>query len=168
MRFTTVLSRATLVAGLFLAAAAPALSGPNETALLQKYTGAWKGTGTLVGAEKGSVTCRLTMQEAKERGKFSYSGRCTFGGGGASFRGVMTYDDAGRRFVASSTSQGVQGSAIGKKQGGGVVFAMSQTDTTYGTASSTMSLVGGIISMQFKLVDKKGETTQSKIDFAKG
>lgn len=145
---------------------APVLAGEAETALLAKYAGEWKGTGKVTGPDPGTVVCRITFKPTGA--KLSYTGRCTYSGQGtASFRGTMLYNDAKKRFEASSSAQGVSSTTIGKKQGGGVVFASSGMDTRYGTASSVMTLAGNAIKMSFKLVDKDGETTASSISFSK-
>ena len=79
----------------------------------------------------------------------------------------MIYNDAKKRFESSSSSTGVSATTIGKKQGGGIVFVMTPTDTTRGKASSTMTLGSSAIELSFKLVDKKGQITASSISFAK-
>ena len=79
----------------------------------------------------------------------------------------MIYNDAKNRFESVSSSTGFSATTIGKKQGGGIVFVMTPTVTTYGTASSTMTLGSSSIKLSFKLVDKKGQTTASSISFAK-
>lgn len=163
--------RPKLLVSLALAAAlalpaTTALAGEAETALLAKYAGEWRGTGKVSGPDPGTVVCRITFKPAS--GKLSYTGRCTYSGQGtASFRGTMLYNDARKRFEASSSAQGVSTTTIGKRQGGGIVFAANGMDTRYGTASSVMTLAGNAIKMSFKLVDKDGETTASSISFSK-
>ncbi len=165
-RLATFLTALALSAALALPTTAPALAGPAENAVLKKYEGSWKGTGKVTGPDAGTVVCRITLKAAAT-GKVNYSGRCSFGAGAASFRGTMLYNDAKKRYEASSSAQGVSATAIGKKQGGGVVFAMSGMENRYGTASSTLSLTGGAIKMSFKLVDTDGETTASSITFGR-
>jgi hypothetical protein len=141
-------------------------AGEAESAVLAKYAGEWRGTGKVTGPEPGTVVCRITFKPAS--GKLSYTGRCTYSGQGTgSFRGTMLYNDARKRYEASSSAQGVSTTTIGKKQGGGIVFAASGMDTRYGTASSVMTLAGNAIKMSFKLVDKDGETIASSISFSK-
>jgi hypothetical protein len=145
---------------------APVSAGEAETALLARYAGEWRGTGKVTGPDPGTVVCRITFKPAAA--KLSYTGRCTYSGQGtASFRGTMLYNDAKKRYEASSSAQGVSSTTIGKKQGGGIVFSSSGMDTRYGTASSVMTLAGNTIKMSFKLVDKDGETTASSISFKK-
>lgn len=164
--------RPTLPACLALLAAlalpvTPVVAGPAENAVLAKYAGDWKGTGKVTGPDPGTVVCRISLKPAAS-GKLSYSGRCTYSGQGtASFRGTMLYNDATNRYEAASSAQGVSTTTIGKKQGGGIVFATSGVDTRYGTISSTMTLAGNAIKLSFKLIDKDGETTASSITFGR-
>jgi hypothetical protein len=144
---------------------APAFAGPAENALLAKYAGDWRGTGKVTGPDPGTVVCRISFKPAAS-GKLTYSGRCTYSGQGtASFRGTMLYNDASKRYEAASSAQGTSTTAVGKKQGGGIVFATSGMDTRYGTVSSVMTLAGNAIKMSFKLVDKDGATSASSITF---
>ena len=66
MRLVTSLKIAALGAALVLPLATPALAGKAENALLQKYEGAWKGTGKVTGPDPGTVSCRLTMTCASQ------------------------------------------------------------------------------------------------------
>jgi len=162
--------RLNLLASLALLAAVavpvtPVMAGPAENALLAKYAGDWRGTGKVTGPDPGTVVCRMSLKPSSS-GKISYSGRCTYSGQGtASFRGTMLYNDASNRYEAASSAQGVSTNTIGKKQGGGIVFATNGVDTRYGTISSTMTLAGDAIKLSFKLVDKDGDTTASSITF---
>ncbi len=145
---------------------APAISGPEETALLASYAGGWVGSGKVTGVETGDVDCTMTLT-ANRSGKVNYKGRCDFGSGTAGFTGTMHYNDAARRFEANTSAQGVSGGAVGKRQGGGIVFSMSGLESSYGTVSSTLSLTGGKISMKFELLDKDGKKTASSIAFSR-
>lgn len=162
----TLLARLALAAMFVLPATLPVLAGPAETALLASYAGTWTGTGVAAGPEPGDVDCRITFK-ATSAGKLIYNGRCSFGSGAASFNGTMIYNDAANRFEAASSSTGFSATTIGKKQGSNIVFSMEGQDTTYGTASSVMILGSKTINITFKLVDKKGETTSSKITFTR-
>ena len=167
MPLPSILRRLALILGLLLPATLPALAGPAETALLAKYEGTWRGKGQVSGPDPGTVVCRLTFKTATS-GKLNYSGRCSFGAGGTSFNGAMIYNDAKNRFESSSSSTGFSATTIGKKQGGDIVFVNTPTDTIRGKASSTMTLGSSAIKLSFKLVDKKGKTTASRISFTKG
>ena len=143
----------------------PAFAGKAENALLAKYAGNWRGTGEVTGPNAGSVVCRLSFKPA-DNGAVSYTGRCSFGAGGYSFRGAMAYDDAKNRFYSQSSVQGEQVNTTGKKSGNTVTFS-SSTDTQYGKATSNFSLAGNAIKLSFKLIDKKGRATASAISFSK-
>ncbi len=141
------------------------LAGQAENALLAKYEGNWRGSGKVTGPDPGTVACRLSMKNSSP-GTLTYTGRCSFSGGGASFRGAMTYNDATKRFEAASSTQGASSTAIGKRQGGGIVFSAGDMDTRYGTATTTLALADDI-RLSFKLVDKDGRTTSSNVTFAR-
>jgi len=148
--------------------ALPAFAGPAESALLASFEGEWRGTGKVAGPDPGTVVCRITFKSASS-GKLTYSGRCSYGGAGsASFRGTMLYNDAKKRYESSTSAMGMGSSTvIGKKQGGGVVFASGGMTTRYGTASSVMTLARNVLKLSFKLVAKDGDTTTSSINFKK-
>ena len=167
LRLPTSLKVLALVSALALPAALPASAGDAENAVLAKYAGDWRGTGKVVGPDPGTVVCRLSFK-ASTAGKLSYSGRCSFGGSGAaSFRGTMIYNEAKNRYEASSSAQGASATTVGKKVGSTIVFASAGMKTSYGTASSVMTLSGSSIKLAFTLVDKKGQTTASAISFKK-
>jgi len=166
LRLVTTLKISALCLALAALPALPAVAGQAENTLLQKYAGSWKGSGNVTGPDPGTVSCRLTMKGTTP-GKLTYTGRCSFTAGAASFRGGIVYNDANKRFEASSSAQGVATTTVGKRSGGGVVFSSSGMETRYGTASSSLSLTGGSIKMSFKLVDKDGQTMASSITFAK-
>lgn len=157
---------ALVAATLLFLSSAPALAGPEETALLASYAGGWVGSGKVTGIETGDVDCTMTLT-ANRSGKVNYSGRCDFGSGTAGFTGTMHYNEAARRFEANTSAQGVSGGAVGKRQGGGIVFSMSGLESSYGTVSSTLSLTGGKIGMKFEMLDKDGVKTASSINFSR-
>ena len=165
MRLPSSLKVLALVPAFLAPLSLPALAGPAENTLLAKYAGNWRGTGEVSGPNAGSVVCRLSFKPV-EAGGVSYTGRCSFGAGGYSFRGAMAYDDAKGRFFSQSSVQGEQVNTTGKKSGNTVTFA-SSTDTQYGKATSSFSLVGNAIKLSFKLIDKKGRATASAITFGK-
>lgn len=165
MRLPSSLKILALVPAFLAPLSLPALAGPAENALLAKYAGNWRGTGEVTGPNAGSVVCRLSFKPT-DSGAVSYTGRCSFGAGGYSFRGAMAYDDAKNRFYSQSSVQGEQVNTIGKKSGNTVTFA-STTSTQYGNATSSFSLAGNTIKLSFKLIDKKGRATTSAISFSK-
>lgn len=131
--------------------------------MLQEYVGTWKGKGRLTGAEEGTVVCRLTLRPAGQ--KIAFNGRCAYDGSGAkSFSGTMTYNDAKKRFESTSSASRT---VPGKKSGGGIVFTAEQSDRR-GTVTSTLSLNGGSIKVNFHMVDAKTkEVTRGNIPFAR-
>lgn len=167
LRLPTSLKVLALASALALPIALPAVAGPAENALLAKYEGNWRGSGKVTGPDPGTVVCRLTFKAASA-GKLTYSGRCSFGGAGAaSFRGSMVYNDATKRFEASSSAQGASSTTFGKRAGSTIVFASAGVKTSHGIASSVMTLSGSSIKLAFTLVDRKGQTTASAISFKK-
>lgn len=165
MRLPSSLKVLALVPVLFAPLSLPAVAGSAENALLAKYAGNWRGTGEVTGPNAGSVVCRLSFKPT-EAGALSYTGRCSFGAGGYSFRGAMAYDDAKNRFFSQSSVQGEQVNTTGKKSGNTITFS-SSTKTQYGDATSSFSLAGNAIKLSFKMIDKKGRATSSAISFAK-
>lgn len=155
------LGRAVLLALLIASPIAPAFAAQADVALLQKYAGNWRGKGTLTGAESGSILCRLSFRPKGER--LSYSGRCSAGAGAQSFTGTMAFNESTKRFEATSSGQTI----AGKRSGGGVVFT-TNTSTRRGTITSTMSLKGGTISFQFRMVNPKTKAvTEGSVGFSK-
>jgi hypothetical protein len=153
------------VSAALLSAALPAMAGPKEQALLQSVVGTWKGSSTVTGPMAGPVDCSLKFT-AGSGGKLAYAGNCEFGKGTTAFRGTVIYNDAAKRYETAGTGQGVSVNGFGKASGGTVTFSVSNLETSYGVASSTMVLSGQTIKLQFKLVDKKG-TTAASIAFKK-
>ena len=154
-----------LVSVAVLSVPLPALAGPKEQAVLAGYAGTWKGSGTVTGPMAGAVDCELRFTSGSG-GKLSYSGDCEFDKGVTSFRGTIVYNDGAKRYETAGSGQGVSVNGFGKASGGGITFSVSNLETSYGVASSTMVLAGSSIKLSFKLVDKKG-TTASSISFRK-
>jgi hypothetical protein len=165
MRLPSSLKVLALIPAFLAPVTLPAFAGQAENALLAKYVGNWRGTGEVTGPNAGSVVCRLSFKPT-DAGAVSYSGRCSFGAGGYSFRGAMAFDDAKKRFFSQSTAQGEQINTTGKRSGNTITFA-SSLDTQYGAATSNFSLAGNAIKLSFKMVDKKGRATTSAISFAR-
>lgn len=131
MSFSGYLSRAVAVAGLFLAAGgsfAPAIAGPADVALLKSYIGEWRGRGTLVGANRETVVCRLALTQGNGD-KVNYNGRCTLAGNQLSVAGTIAYIEASRRYEAAMSSNATfTGTAVGQKRGDGLVFNLRERD----------------------------------------
>lgn len=151
-----------LAALLFAIPAAPAFAGPADVALLQAYAGNWRGAGELTGPDSGSVRCRLTFEPNGQ--KLSFNGRCTLAGSGTrTFTGTIAYNDAARRYEATSP----EGIAVGRKSGSAITFNMNDT-TPQGDITSTMSLRGDEIRVDFELKNNKtGEVAGSRVTFTR-
>lgn len=149
-------------AALLAASAAPAFAAPADVALLQTYAGSWRGTGQMTGRDTGEVRCRLTMTPSGD--DLSFTGRCTLAGTGSRrFSGIIAYNTKTGRFESRSDSTTV----VGRKSGNGIVFSVQDT-TLDGDITSTMSLKGGAIGVDFKIVDSKsGKVTASAISFTR-
>ena len=163
MRLTSLLTL--LVPVLSLSASLPALAGSKEQAVLKSYAGTWTGSGAVSGPMAGEVDCELKFTSGS-CGKMSYSCDCEFDKCVTSCRGTIIYNDAAKRYETAGSGQGVSVNGFGKSSGGNITFSVSNLETTYGVASSTMVLSGSSIKLSFKLVDKKG-TTASSISFRK-
>ncbi len=160
---TRLTAPALIIAALFAPTAA--FAGASENALLAKYAGNWAGNGKLTGVGVGDLECTMNMKPAKT-GALTYTGKCKGPLGSSSFKGSMSYDDKAGQFTATSSGAGVGATVIGKKAGGGISFDMKGTKTPIGTASSTMSLTGKAIKINFKVQEKKG-LTSSLITFSR-
>jgi hypothetical protein len=80
-----------------------------------------------------------------------------------SFRGVLSYNDEANRFEASTSD----GAVAGRKSGGGIVFAMADTNIR-GTVQSTMTLKGNLISIAIRFVDKRNnQASEGTVSFAR-
>lgn len=157
--------RSVIAAGLtasFLAlTAAPALAGPEETAFLQKLTANWTGRGKLTGAQSGPVACRLVISGGDQSVK--YQGRCTIPDMATqAFNGAISYNDRAKRYEVRSIS----GSVPGIRRGNSLVFT-TKDSSMEGTYYSTMTLSPSSLTIDFTIVDKKGEKTTSRIGFSR-
>jgi hypothetical protein len=173
MTFLGPLSRAAALAGILLSAglsAAPAVAGPAEVALLKSYIGDWRGRGTLIGATKESVACRLSLTQGNQD-KINYSGRCTLAGTTLSVAGTIAYVDAARRYEAAMTSNATfSGIAIGQKRGGGLVFNLRDRapdeDGKQMSISAQIALNGDAIGVNFDVVYvESGDSLSAQVPF---
>jgi hypothetical protein len=148
-----------LTATLLALAAAPATAGPTETAFLQKLTANWTGRGKLTGAQSGPVACRLVISGGGKSVK--YQGRCTIPDmASQAFNGAISYNDKSRRYEIKS----ICGNVPGIKRGNSLVFT-TKDSTMQGTSYSTMTLSPSSLTMNFTLVDRKGNKTTSTVGF---
>jgi hypothetical protein len=168
------LLRCAALAGLIASAAmsvAPAFAGPAEDAVLAQYVGEWKGRGQLVGARSETLVCRLDMTKGTQ-GKINYNGRCSVAGAAMSVAGTMAYIDANRRYEAvMSSSVAFDGSAVGRKQGSGIVFNLEERNKLEGAdvaINAQIALQDGAINVSFTMVDvATGGQTSAAIPFSK-
>jgi hypothetical protein len=179
MKLFGPLSRGLALAGLFSAmlfsgalVAGPALAAKADIALLQSYIGSWKGKGVLVGAEKETVVCRLSLSQGNQD-KVNYSGRCSMAGTNVAVNGTLAYIDAKRRYEAAMTSNVTfSGTAIGQKSGSGIVFNLRENGADEKgndlTVTAQIALTPNKINVEFNVVfNKTGDTIQATVPFTK-
>lgn len=180
MKLIRPLTRIAALVGLLVVAplaplsAAPAHAAAADVALLKSYLGDWRGRGELIGAEKESVVCRLSLTEGNQD-KVNYSGRCTLAGTSISVGGTMVYNDGAKRYEAVMTSNiTFTGVAVGKKRGSDIVFNLRErTKDDTGkeltvTAAITLAKAGGSIAVDFGVVfNATGETLKASVPFKK-
>jgi hypothetical protein len=173
MQFGSLARAAALVGLLFSAGSVvtPAFAAKAEVELLKSYLGNWKGRGTLSGANTETVVCKLAITPGNAD-KINYSGRCTLAGSNLAINGTLAYIDEKGRYEAAMTSNATfSGIAVGRKQGGGVVFNLKERDTTEGqdmTITADIVLNNGAINVAFNVVDNaSGETIRAKVPFSK-
>jgi hypothetical protein len=169
------LPRAAL-AGLVLAsgfAVAPVHAGTAEVALLQSYAGEWRGRGVLTGAESETVVCRLDISPGNDD-KMNYSGRCALAGTTLSVKGTIAYDDGNRRFLAIMTTNATfsSGTAVGRRQGNGIVFNLREKDTDEAgnemTITASIGLQPSRIGVEFQVVfNETGDVIKATVPFTK-
>jgi hypothetical protein len=122
-------------------------------------------------AKTESVACTLNLTDGNAD-RVNFSGRCAMAGTTLSIQGTIAYIDSARRYEAAMTSNvGFQGTAIGKRQGNGVVFSISERTTANGQnmdVSSVIALQNDGISVEFNVVDRGGNGSMAaKIPFSK-
>jgi hypothetical protein len=151
-----------VLAALLIGAATPSFAGPSETAFLGKLVGTWNGKGTLKGAENGPISCKVVFKAASG-GKVNYNGRCSVQDVGAqSFTGNLSYNDAKKVYEGRSLG----GVAVGVKRGSSVVFT-TKTNSLMGRSYSTMTVSASRITIDFSIVDTKGDKTTSHVTFSR-
>ncbi len=175
MSFSGYLSRAVAVAGLFLAAGgsfSSAIAAPADVALLKSYIGEWRGRGTLVGANRETVVCRLALTEGNND-KVNYNGRCTLAGNQLSVAGTIAYIEASRRYEAAMSSNATfTGTAVGQKRGSGLVFNLRERDQDEEgkdlNISAQISLRDNDIGVVFEVVYiETGDNLRAEVPFTR-
>lgn len=168
--FARLIGAAGLVAAL-AGAAAPALAGPAEIALLKSYEGNWRGEGTAIGTSTEKVTCRMALTPGNQD-KVNYAGRCALAGTNLSINGTLAYIDDSERYEGAMTSNlNFSGVAVGRKQGNGIVFNLQsrgEQDNSDLEINAAIVLTPGVITVQFKATDiKTGKVIIASVPFAK-
>ena len=175
MTFLGTLTRAAALAGVIASAglsAAPAFAGPAEVALLKSYIGDWRGRGTLIGASKESVVCRLSLTEGNQD-KVNYRGRCALAGTNLSVAGTMAYVESSRRFEAAMTSNATfTGIAVGQKRGSGLIFNLREREEDEEgkelSISAQIHLNGDAIQVTFEVVYvESGDSLRAQVPFSR-
>ena len=175
MSYFGPVARAVALAGLVFSsgvATAPAFAAPADVALLKSYIGDWRGRGTLSGASKESVVCRLSLSQGNDD-KVNYSGRCTLAGTQLSINGTLAYVEASRRFEAAMTYNATfSGLAVGQKRGNGLVFNLREREKDDEgkefNISADITLTPDAIAVGFNVVYvESGETIRADVPFSK-
>jgi hypothetical protein len=175
MKLLGPLSRLVALAGLLSAMllAAPAMAAKADVALLQSYIGSWKGKGVMIGAERETVVCRLTLSQGNQD-KVNYAGRCSLAGTNVGVNGTIAYIDGKRRYEAAMTSNMTfSGTAIGQKSGGGLVFNLKEKAADEEgndlTVTAQIALNSGKINVEFNVVfNATGDMIRASVPFTKG
>jgi len=154
-------------------AAAPALAGDAEVALLNSYIGSWQGEGALVGGERPDpLRCRLTVAKGNQ-GKLNYSGRCTLVKTNLSVSGTIAYNDsAGRYEAAMSSNAGFTGTAIGRQQGDRITFDLKEQKKDAGGSDvrigSKIYLISDTIRVDFEVeFNNSGQVLTAAVPFSR-
>jgi hypothetical protein len=103
-------------------AAAPALAGPEEIAVLQTFVGSWRGEGLLAGPKDppSPFTCTLLTRRGNA-GKLVFSGTCPL----LSAAGGIGYAEAAAQYeLAVTSSADFRGAAVGHAQNDVLIFAI--------------------------------------------
>jgi hypothetical protein len=161
------------VLALLVPLAAPAFAGPKEIEYLQSYVGSWKGSGEVKGGEDAEkFSCRVNVTPGNG-GKINYAGRCAVSGLNLSVAGTIAYIDARNRYEAAMTSNATfSGTAVGRKQGGGIVFDLKERNTDKEgndmTIQSQVSLLNNAIGLKFTVIfNDSGDRSNASVTFAR-
>jgi hypothetical protein len=145
------------------------LAAPADIAFLSSYLGSWRGRGTLKTREAETVVCTLNLSEGNAD-RVNFRGNCAMAGNTIAIQGTIAYNDSARRYEAAMTATGgMQGTAIGRRQGNGVVFTFNERVTSNGmdmNITSTMNLQSSGIGVEFRVATADGNMTAT-IPFTK-
>jgi hypothetical protein len=166
--------RAIALLGVLGSLALPVLAADSpEITALKTYLGTWSGKGTIAGAQKQDVTCKMSLSSGNG-GKLNYTGRCSLGGAQISITGTIAWMTDSKRYeaVMNSGIGGFRGMAIGKRSGGDIIFDLKQrADDNEGndiSISSTVILSGDKISVDFHATfNDTGDKIDAKVPFSR-
>lgn len=154
-------------------AAAPAMAGPGEQALLASYVGNWRGESILQGGDKPEpFRCRLAVTPGNS-GKINYTGRCTLVNMNLSVSGTIGYADNNARYEAVMTSNaGFSGLAVGKQSGDEIGFDLVERQRDRGgndvAIGSRIFLVGDSIRVEFQVeFNNSGRLLTTSVPFSR-
>lgn len=132
----------------------PAMAGPAEDAFLAKLVGSWSGSGALTGAETGTLNCTLAVKSGRKG--IAFSGRCKAQDLGAqSFSGIISYNEAERRYEAAGNGE----VSIGVKSGSAVTFT-SKIRNIAGSGTSVMKVTTSKITIDATVARSKSADKQ--------
>lgn len=178
MNFAGPVSRIVALAGMTivsLPAAAPAYAAKADVELLQSYLGTWKGSselqGRFRGKDGGRVSCQLSLSKGNGD-KVNYAGNCTLAGTSMTVKGTIVYNDAGKRYEAAMTSNvSFSGLAIGKRQGGGVLFNFKERNKDEEgmglNVNAAITLNPDKIAVNFDVAFDNGDKLSASVPFTK-
>ena len=179
MIFAGPLSRIVALAGLTIATmsvAAPAYAAKADVELVQSYVGAWKGSselkGMFRGKEGGKVSCQMSLSPGNGD-KVNFAGNCALAGTTMTVKGTIVFNDAGKRYEAAMTSNvSFSGLAIGKRQGGGIVFTFKQKEKDvegFGglDVNAAITLNPDKINVNFDVAFDNGDKLSASVPFTK-
>lgn len=153
--------------------AMPAVAGPAELERLTSYIGSWSGEGVMVGGNAPEpFRCRLTVAKGNQA-KINYSGRCTLVKMNLSVAGTISYDDAGRRYVAAmSSNAGFTGTAVGQQKGDAIIFNLAEKETDKAgnviRIGSRITLEGDGIQVDFEVeFNQSGNLLTAEVPFSR-
>lgn len=179
MNFAGPLSRIVALAGLTVlstSAIAPAFAAKADIELIQSYVGTWKGgsqlNGQFRGKPAGKVSCSMSLSPGNGD-KVNFAGNCALAGTTMTVKGTIVYNEAGKRYEAAMTSNvSFSGIAIGKRQGGGILFSFKEKDQGVDgmgglDVNASILLNPEKIAVKFDVAFDNGEKLSASVPFTK-
>jgi hypothetical protein len=178
MSFAGPLSRVVALVGLTIASIAaplPSLAAKADVELVQSYIGSWNGSsglsGTFRGKPGGKISCQMALSPGNGE-KVNFAGKCAVIGTTMTVKGTIVYNDAGKRYEAIITSNvGFSGTAIGKRQGGGILFSFKEKQKDENgmgmSVNAAITLNPSKINVNFDVAFDNGEKLAATVPFTK-